>query len=117
MANLNLDHVVTYTPEVDENRESETPWTISFAPMTAGDNRRYLAAAMSNGKDSIQKALTVLRKIFTERVTEVSGLKDIHGGAISTGLEFYEQSEQTYIDEVYEAMTKASILRGGLKKS
>ena len=81
MANLNLDHVVTYTPEVDENRESETPWTISFAPMTAGDNRRYLAAA------------------------------------ISTGLEFYEQSEQTYIDEVYEAMTKASILRDGLKKS
>ena len=113
---VNLEHAVEYVPEFEDNREASEPWSIIFVPMTAGDNRAYLAAAThGGGKDSLKKALNVLKRVFEERVVEVKGLVDIHGDPIATGADFYERSEQEIIDEVYAAMTKASKLRGGLK--
>ena len=116
MGKVNLENAVEYVPEYDNNMEADEPWSITFVPMTAGDNRSYLAALTSGGgKDSLTKALNVLKRVFSERVVEVKGLVDIHGVPILTGADFYERSEQEIIDEIYSAMTKASQLRKGLK--
>jgi len=111
--------LVTYVPECEDNRESETPWWVKISPMTAGENRKYLKAVniKLNGESSANKAIDVLAKIFKERVSEVGNLTDIRNRDITNGVELFENGEQAQIDEVYEALTKASKLRSGLKKT
>tara|TARA_R100000656_G_scaffold103939_2_gene75722 strand:- start:267 stop:623 length:357 start_codon:yes stop_codon:yes gene_type:complete len=111
--------LITYVPEDEENRESENPWFVKISPMTAGEHRKYLKAANMklNGESSANKAIDVLAKIFKERVPEVSNLTDIRNRDITTGEELFENGEQSQIDDVYEALTKASKLRAGLKKT
>ena len=110
--------LVDYTPEVEGNRDSESPWWVRFSPMTAGENRRFLKAVnMKMGSEnSTNKAIEVLEQIFTKRVVEVHGLEDIRGKPINPGAELLENGEKGKIDDVYEALTKAIKLKRGLKK-
>ena len=112
--------LVRYLPEADDNRDQpkESQWFVEFHPMTAAEQRRYLLAA-SDSKGSTmkaRKASDTLKQIFEDRVTTVHNLLDIKGRPITNGLELYENSETDYIDEIWEALTKASTLRGGLVK-
>ena len=115
---LELD-LVEYTPEVEGNRESDEPWFVKFAPMTAGEHRRFLKSVNMklNGETSANKALEVLERIFSKRVAEVYNLFDIRNRPITTGEELFENGEQDQIDDIYEALTKSSKLRAGLKKN
>ena len=111
------EDVVTYTPEADDNRYQEQPWSVNLVPMTAAEQRKYLMT-VSSAKDGAQKAKQanqILARIFKERVISVHNLKDIRGREITTGEELFERSETEYIDEIWAALTKASQLRGGLK--
>jgi hypothetical protein len=111
--------LVEYVPEHEDNRDSEAPWWVKISPMTAGEHRKYLKAANMklNGDSSANKAIDVLAKIFKERVPEVSNLTDIRNRPIANGEELFENGEQSQIDEIYAALTKASKLRAGVKKT
>ena len=110
---------VEYIPEVENNRDADEPWHVVMAPMTAGEHRKFLKAVniKLNGQSSANRALEALGNIFEKRVSEVHGLSDIRNRPIMTGAELFENGEQDQIDDVYSALTKASQLRKGLKKS
>jgi hypothetical protein len=116
-----LENPVTYIPEVDGNRErsEEDQWSVKLQPMTAKEQREYMivVSGVKAGKDQVVKAQQVLGRIFRDRVLEVHNLADICGNPITNGEELYDNSETEYIDEIWEALTKSSQLRGGLKKS
>tara|TARA_R110002020_G_scaffold50264_1_gene142189 strand:+ start:9567 stop:9926 length:360 start_codon:yes stop_codon:yes gene_type:complete len=116
---LDESDLVTYIPEHEDNRDSDNPWSVKLSPMTAGEHRKYLKAAhiKLNGESSASKAIDVLAKIFKERVLEVSNLTDIRNREITNGAELFENGEQSQIDDVYSALTKASKLRAGVKKT
>ena len=113
--------LVKYVPEVDDNRDQpqESQWTVDFYPMTAAEQRRYLLAASDSKGSSLKakKASETLRQIFKDRVVEVHNLVDIRGREITNGVELYENSETDYIDEIWEALTKASTLKRGIVKN
>ena len=111
--------LVEYVPEHEENRESDDPWWVKISPMTAGEHRKYLKAANMklNGDSSANKAIDVLAKIFKERVSEVSNLTDIRNRPIVNGEELFENGSNPKSNEIYAALTKASKLRAGVKKT
>lgn len=116
-----LETEITYIPEIDGNRDrSEADqWTVKLQPMTAKEQREYMiaVAGVKAGKDQVVKAQQVLGRVFRDRVLEVHNLSDICGNPITNGQELYDNSETEYIDEIWEALTKSSQLRSGLKKS
>lgn len=118
---LKEEDLVSYIPEVDGNRDADPcdQWHIDFFPMTAAEQRRYLLSASDAKSDAAKakKAAATLKQIFSDRVREVHNLVDIKGKPITSGQEFYDNSETDYIDEVWEAMTKASTLRRGMIKN
>ena len=118
---INKEDLVRYIPEADDNREQDPAeqWVVEFYPMTAGEQRRYLLAASDSkgGGIKARKASDSLREIFKDRVEAVHNLTDIKGRPVTTGLELYDNSETDYIDEIFEALTKASTLRKGIVKN
>lgn len=116
MSDLEL---MEYYPEVENNRDLEEPWFVRFAPMTAGEHRKFLKAVniQLNGENSTNRAIEALGNIFKKRVVEVVNLVDIRDRPITTGVELFENGEQAQIDDVYGALTTSSKLRKGLKKN
>ena len=112
------EDVVTYIPEADDNRFHDKPWSVDLVPMTAAEQRKYLMTVSSSkeGAQRVKQANSVLGRIFRDRVVQVHNLTDIRGREITTGEELFDRSETEYIDEIWAALTKASQLRGGLKK-
>lgn len=112
------DESVLYVPDVDDNRHSEPDeqWWVELLPMTAAEQRKYLTAVSSkDSSNKVRQANKILARIFRERVLAVHNLMDIKGRAITSGEELFENSETEYIDDVWGALTKASMLRAGLK--
>ena len=111
--------LISYVPEIDGNRDQPEAdqWFVKFHPLTAKEQREYMisVAGLKSGKDQVVKAQQVLGRVFRDRVIEVHNLTSINGEPITNGAEFYDRSETEYIDEVWEALTKRSQLRSGLK--
>ena len=55
-------------------------------------------------------------RIIQTRVVEVIRCHDILDRPITTGKDLVDAAEQSLLDEVIGALTKASVLRDGLKK-
>ena len=111
--------LISYVPEIDGNRDrpEADQWFVKFHPLTAKQQREYMisVAGLKPGRDQVAKAQQVLGRVFRDRVIEVHNLESITGESITNGAEFYDESETEYIDEIWEALTKRSQLRSGLK--
>ena len=118
---INKEDLVHYIPEADDNRDREPSerWSVEFYPMTAAEQRRYLLAASDSkgGGFKAKRASESLREIFKDRIEAVHNLEDIKGRPIATGVELYDNSETGHIDEIFEALTRASTLKKGLSKN
>lgn len=109
-----------FIPEWSSNRDKEPDAQIvaTIAPMTGGELRRLLITSMdSSGKPDIKKAQATIYGIVEKRVVELTNCADILDEPILNGKDVVERGEQGLLDELYAAITEASVLRAGLKKN
>tara|TARA_R100001510_G_C7653730_1_gene212105 strand:- start:2366 stop:2725 length:360 start_codon:yes stop_codon:yes gene_type:complete len=116
---FNAEDVRTYVPAWDGNREkaAEEQILIKLVPMTGGEYRAAQRAAVGpDGNMSLSSAQAAVDRIIQTRVVEVIRCHDILDRPITTGKGLVDAAEQSLLDEVIGALTKASVLRDGLKK-
>ena len=106
---------VEYVPEFDDNRElpEGDQVVLTLQPMTGGEFRQYTRSATSGKTATLEK---VMKKIITERVSQVENYSDIKGQPVETGADLFDRGEIAFIDEIFTALTEISKLKAGLRK-
>lgn len=112
---MNDSDCVEYVPEFDDNREldEEDQVILTLQPMTGGEFRQYTRAASTGKTANLEK---VMRRIITDRVSQVENYNDIKGKPILTGEDLFERGEIAFIEEIFSALTEISTLKAGLRK-
>tara|TARA_R100001510_G_scaffold27255_1_gene23995 strand:+ start:100 stop:465 length:366 start_codon:yes stop_codon:yes gene_type:complete len=112
-------HLRDFVPEWNDNRDKDEAdqVVVKLAPMTGGELRSvHRSAVTKDGKVDFDKAHQAIEKIIRKRVSNIENLVDILDEPVTDGSQLWDRAEQGLIDEVYAAITEASVLREGLKK-
>ena len=106
---------VTYAPDVDGNREDETPLTVELHPMSGDELRAYQRGVVTAGSKRAlaTRAEKVSERIYSERVRNVRTYS-VNGKPILTGADLYQHGEQIVRDDIWTALTNLSQLGEGL---
>ena len=119
---MNEEDARVYIPELGDNRDQEESEQIAFEvlPMTGDELRAYqrtMVGVKPGSAQALKKAEQVVRRIISERVVSITNYADIKGNPITTGEELYDRGEPPMIDEIYDALSNISKLRGGQRKN
>jgi len=120
---IKQEDVRRYVPEWDNNRDRDESEQIilHLVPMTGGELRAaqrelVLKNKKLNDDEVYSFAEQAVERIIKTRVVKVENCFDIKGHPIVDGGGLWDQAESDLTDEAYQAMTKISTLRSGLKK-
>ena len=107
---------VVYVPDVDDNREDCDPMTVELRPMNARELRAIRGKLKPKGKkfDEMEYGQRMIDTVVSDCVRSVSGYR-VFGQDVTDGAGLVEYGEDEVLIDVYNAITKASVLSEGLK--
>lgn len=119
-----FDDWVTYVPDIGDNRTESEPMTVEIQCMTTAEYKavRRAWAPRLQGKKGTSRAEKLVDKIISERVRNVRlcSVRNHTTGEtfeLSTAADLLEHAPSALIDDIFGAITDASQLSDGVKKS
>lgn len=113
-----LEDWIDYVPDVDDNREDETPMIMEISPMTAEElraaQRKNTPRKMSQ-RSAVRAGQAIVERVLSARVRNVRNYV-VFGKEIQSGEDLVKHGESAVIDDVFEALTNISKLSEGIKK-
>lgn len=128
--------LVTYIPDVDNNRDDPDPFYVKIAPMTAAEFNQIMsistARTKKGDKNSVvsfieNKLWATKQQVISKRVIEVGNytvhtregtiLEPKNGEALVDAVLCADASELVILDDIFNAITDHSKLSEGLRKN